>query len=118
LKFTNKGNIELKIFNPDIETLEFQKIKIPQGYSEKSYIQVEVKDTGIGITEDRLGEVFDEYLAKNLEIAQKYEGTALSLPIAKKLVYQLHGTIWCYKNTPDGTVFSLIIPIERMSFEQ
>jgi len=57
-------------------------------------------------------------LAKNLAIAQKYEGTALSLPIARKLIHKLNGAIWCVRNQDKGSTFSFIVPIERMSFEQ
>lgn len=118
IKFTSKGEILISVSHPNNETLEFQKIKIPAGYSEKSYLQINVRDTGIGIIEERLPEVFNEYLAKNLEIAQKYEGTALSLPIARKIIHKLNGEIWCTKNYPQGSIFSFVIPIERMSFEQ
>ena len=118
IKFTEKGEITVIVSHPDIELLEFQEIKIPTGYSETSYLKVDVVDTGIGIAEDRAGEIFDEYLAKNLAIAQKYEGTALSLPIARKLIHKLNGAIWCVRNQDKGSTFSFIVPIERMSFEQ
>ena len=60
----------------------------------------------------------DEYQIKNLSVAKKYEGTALSLPIARKLVHKFNGTIWCTPNTDQGSIFTFIIPIDRMSFEQ
>ena len=118
IKFSNKGEINITCTNPDIETLEYQDIKIPLGYSEKSYLKVEVSDCGVGVAEDRLFEIFDEYLSKNLAIAQKYEGTALSLPIARKIVHKLNGAIWCERKTSGGSNFIFLIPIERMSFEQ
>ena len=118
IKFSEKGEIKITLSHPDVETLEFREMKIPTGYTDTSYLRVDVSDEGIGIAQDRVSEVFDEYLAKNLAIAQKYEGTALSLPIARKLVHNLNGAIWCVKNFDKGSTFSFIIPIERMSFEQ
>ena len=117
IKFTDAGEINIKVTHPDIELLEQNEIKIPAGYSEKSYIKIDVSDTGIGVDEDRLSDIFDEYSAKNLAIAQKYEGTALSLPIARKLIHKLNGAIWCDINKEKGSTFSFIIPLERMQFE-
>ena len=61
IKFTSKGDISIKISHPQIDLLEFQKIKIPAGYTEKSYLQIDVIDTGIGITTERLPEVFNVF---------------------------------------------------------
>ena len=118
VKFSNSGNIYIKISHPDVETLEFNEIKIPAGYSENSYLRVDVIDNGIGVPQDKLSEIFDEYQIKNLSVAKKYEGTALSLPIARKIVHKFNGTIWCAPNTDQGSIFTFIIPIDRMSFEQ
>ncbi len=118
VKFTNAGKIVIKISHPDVALLEANKIKVPAGYSENSYIKIEVIDTGIGISPERCGEIFDEYSSKNLEISQKYEGTALSLPIARKLVHKFNGAIFCNINSDSdsGAVFTLILPIEKMKF--
>ena len=118
VKFSNKGDVVISCEHPDVETLEQRDIKIPLGYSEKSYLKLEVSDCGVGVAEDRLFEIFDEYLSKNLAIAQKYEGTALSLPIARKIIHKLNGSIWCERKSTGGSNFILVIPIERMSFEQ
>ena len=117
IKYGNKKNITIKIFYPNSETLEFHDMKCPAGYTEEAYLQIEVADLGEGISEEQSSEIFDEYSAKNLTVAQKHEGTALSLPIAKKLANKLGGTLWYAPNTPTGSIFTLLIPVERMSFE-
>ncbi len=118
VKFSSNGNIKISLTHPDIETLEFHEIKIPNGYSELSYLRVDVSDEGIGVPSDKVCEIFDEYQTKNLLIAKKYDGTALSLPIARKIVHKLNGAIWCSPNAQQGSIFSFVLPIERMSFEQ
>lgn len=68
-----------------------------------------VSDTGIGVTDDDLGMIFERfYRAKN---AQDYEGTGLGLSIAKSIVDSYNGTIEARHNIPSG----LIISAELMS---
>jgi len=117
VKFTKSGQITIAVSHPSIELLEFREMKVPTGYSDKSYLKIRVSDTGIGVPEERLNEIFDEYSPKNLAISQKYEGTALSLPIARKIMHKLNGTIWCEQNADKGCDFILLFPIEKMHFE-
>ena len=118
IKFTDNGGIEVCAKYPDIMFLETHGIKIPSGYNEKSYIHIAVKDSGIGIDEEYLVTIFDEYNVKNNQVVKKFGGTALSLPICNKLVQKLSGIIWCESDGVSGSIFNVIIPIERMSFEQ
>ncbi len=118
VKFTENGGIEVAARYPDIMFLETHGIKIPSGYNEKSYIHLYVKDSGIGIDEEHIATIFDEYNIKNNQVVKKYGGTALSLPICNKLVQKLSGIIWCESDEETGSIFHVIIPIERMSFEQ
>lgn len=68
-----------------------------------------VSDTGIGVTDDDLGMIFERfYRAKN---AQSYEGTGLGLSIAKSIVDSYNGTIEARHNIPSG----LIILAELMA---
>ena len=117
IKFTDKGEINIKVFHPDTETLENNEMKSPMGYTSQSYLQFEISDTGIGISPELSADIFDEYSEKNLAIAQKYDGIGLSLSIAKKITYKLNGKLWYVPNTPNGSIFVLLIPIERMNFE-
>lgn len=63
-----------------------------------------VSDTGIGVTDDDLGMIFERfYRAKN---AQDYEGTGLGLSIAKSIVDSYNGTIEARHNIPSGLIIS------------
>ena len=71
---------------------------------------VEVIDTGIGIPQEELPKVFDEfYRATNAKKVEK-DGTGLGLAIAKQIVEKHHGKIWVESKEGSGSKFSLTLP--------
>ncbi|PCI98365.1 MAG: hypothetical protein COB15_06015 [Flavobacteriales bacterium] len=79
---------------------------------------VEVKDTGIGITEDRLDYIFEKFTQSGSDINRKYGGTGLGLPITKQLVELQQGTINVESELGKGSVFSFFIPYEISTKKQ
>ncbi len=74
---------------------------------------VEIADTGIGIPEDEIGKVFDEFFrASNARKVEK-DGTGLGLSIAKHIVERHGGKIWVESKEGCGSTFRLILPKER-----
>lgn len=70
-----------------------------------------VSDTGIGVTDEDLGMIFERfYRAKN---AQDYEGTGLGLSIAKSIVDSYNGTIEARHNIPSGLIISAELMAEN-----
>lgn len=70
-----------------------------------------VSDTGIGVSDDDLGMIFERfYRAKN---AQDYEGTGLGLSIAKSIVDSYNGTIEARHNIPSGLIISAELMAEN-----
>lgn len=63
-----------------------------------------VRDTGIGIPQDKSAEIFDHF-TKLEERAKLYRGTGIGLTITKKLVNLLGGDIWVESNIGIGSVF-------------
>lgn len=99
LKFTTQGQVEVKL------TAE----KIAAG---KVSLNVAVKDTGIGIPHDKLGQIFESFSQSKAEDARKYGGTGLGLAIVKQLV-ELQGGVIMVSSTPGkGSVFTFSIPYE------
>ncbi len=80
IKFTSKGEVELSITcidnSDDVVNLQFQ-----------------VKDTGIGIAEDKISELFKPFAQANSSISRRYGGTGLGLSITQQLVQMMGGTI-------------------------
>ena len=96
LKFTQNGNVDVIA---KLVSLEDEEQK-------EATIAFEVKDTGIGIAEDKLETVFDSFSQGSVEINRKYGGTGLGLTIVKKLVTLLGGKIKLESVIDKGSCFS------------
>lgn len=72
---------------------------------------VSVKDTGIGIPEDRYEEIFDYFKQIDSSDARSYGGTGLGLAITKSLVELHGGKIWVNSKPGMGSIFSFTIPV-------
>ncbi|PCH70954.1 MAG: hypothetical protein COC06_03160 [Bacteroidales bacterium] len=104
----------LQIFNNLIEnSIKFTTLgTIEIGYDIKGdFLQFFVKDTGIGISEDKQKIIFDRFRQADLNAdTRKYGGTGLGLAISKSLVELLGGEIWFISNPEEGTSFYFTIP--------
>ncbi len=73
-------------------------------------VLIKVKDTGIGIPEDDLEKIFEEfYRAENARKIEK-GGTGLGLSIAKQVVERHKGRIWAINNPEGGSTFNIRLP--------
>ena len=97
VNFTHRGSITLKI------------VWVPQG-EDKGVLEVEVKDTGIGISEENMGKLFKAFGQIDTRKNRNVEGTGLGLAISKNLLELMGGGIWA-ESTPDfGSTFSFSLP--------
>jgi PAS domain S-box-containing protein len=78
LKFTDKGSVQLIV-----------TVLSRQG--DECTVSFQVRDTGVGISPDRVAAIFEEYTQANYDIGMKYGGTGLGLSISRKLL-ELHGS--------------------------
>ncbi len=97
IKFTEEGEVNINAFAD----------------SEKVYIEVE--DSGIGISEDDLQFVFDEFRQVDGSSSKQYEGTGLGLAIVYKLIKILDGDIKAISKYGSGSKFTITFPIEWQS---
>jgi two-component system sensor histidine kinase GlrK len=96
LKFTSKG---------DTVT-----VSAALDRNQKEYIQVTVADTGPGIADGDLKDIFDKF--KRTETArQRAGGTGLGLSIAKHIVAAHGGTIWIESELGKGSTFFFTLPV-------
>ena len=80
---------------------------IKMGYARKNDgVQIYVEDTGLGIEEKNLVEVFDRFKKLNVFI----QGTGLGLPICKSIVNQMGGEIWVESEYGKGSTFYVWLP--------
>ena len=80
-------------------------------------IYLDVIDTGIGIPEDKIGDLFGEYVMVDPEHARTYGGTGLGLRIVKTLVELMSGDITVESKVGEGTRFSIALPMETTEAE-
>jgi PAS domain S-box-containing protein len=96
VKFTDSGEIvvsgELLEQNEDKVTLKFS-----------------VRDTGIGLTEEQAGKLFQSFTQADTSTTRKYGGTGLGLAISKKLVNMMGGEIWVESKYGQGTTFNFTV---------
>ena len=70
-----------------------------------------VSDTGIGMNEEQLGRVFEEFQQADVTTARQYGGTGLGLSISKQLAYLLGGDLTAASEAGVGSTFTLTLPL-------
>lgn len=113
IKFTKEnGTIELKtkkISADDIRNNEFFE-SLPEKMS-REYVQISVKDNGIGIAKENWKKVFEQFQQIENSLSRKVGGSGLGLPIAKRLMEAHKGFIWLNSELNQGSTFYLAIPL-------
>ena len=104
VKFTDEGDVSVFVSAKTIK-------------ENKRQILFTVKDTGIGISKDKMSRIFEPFIQLERTISRKRDGVGLGLAISKKLVEIMGGEIWV-KSVPDqGTTFYFTISAEIIQDE-
>ena len=113
IKFTNDGGkIVVKTENIKLSDIDKTKLfDIEKTVFYDNYIKVSVADSGIGIAQEDLKKVFDQFQQIENSLNRKNGGTGLGLPIAKQLIEAHRGFIWVESELNRGTTFSFAIPV-------
>jgi len=100
LKFTHEGNVDISVdlLNEDLQN---------------ATIQFKVKDTGIGIPQEKVSEIFERFTQAKSDTSRIYGGTGLGLSIVKKLVELQSGKITVESKKDQGALFKFIIPYKK-----
>ncbi len=77
------------------------------------YLQLKVKDAGIGIAEDKIERIFDRFYQVDDTNIRKGEGTGIGLALVKELVKLLNGIIHVKSEVAEGTEFTVLLPITK-----
>ncbi|MEQ9491220.1 MAG: ATP-binding protein [Alphaproteobacteria bacterium] len=75
-------------------------------------LNVEVRDTGIGIDEKHLATLFEKFTQADASITRRYGGTGLGLAICKQLVELMNGTLTVESILDEGSRFFLTLPLD------
>lgn len=93
IKFTDKGKVSVAVVQVE-KNLEFS-----------------ISDTGIGIPEDQLVNIFNKFSQADSSITRTFGGTGLGLSISKQLIEAMQGKLWVESEPKVGSKFSFRIPI-------
>jgi signal transduction histidine kinase/DNA-binding response OmpR family regulator len=93
-KFTHQGSITLEVSRT----------------ADGSRVRFEIADTGIGIPEDRLDFVFDEFSQADESTTRNYGGTGLGLPISRHFCRMMEGDLTVASAPGKGSTFTIEVP--------
>lgn len=113
IKFTPEGGkIDIRTQVTDAKDINYVEIFDDEFKQLRGqYLQVCVKDNGIGISQENLAHVFDKFAQIENSLSRKVGGSGLGLPITKQLLETHNGTIWCNSKPDKGSSFYFVIPI-------
>lgn len=94
IKFTYVGAVKLKVSKVDAS------------------IRIDVQDTGVGISEEFLPSMFEEFKQESAGLTRDHEGNGLGLAISRRLVALIGGRIDVQSRRGSGSTVSIILPAE------
>jgi len=102
IKFTNKGHVKLEI-------------QVVEENSQGQTLRFNVIDTGIGIDQEQIDKIFEQFTQADTSITRKYGGTGLGLSISRNLVEMMGGALEVSSKKGEGSVFGFTISFKRSS---
>jgi PAS domain S-box-containing protein len=99
VKFTERGKVTIQV--------------LPLDPQKPNMIRVEVRDTGVGIPQEKLRHIFTAFNQEHRHLSQKYGGTGLGLTICMRLIELLHGRIQAESELGKGSCLSFELPISN-----
>ncbi len=100
VKFTEEGEVTLMV-------------RLVEESDEEAVIRFEVKDTGIGMTEEQRGRLFQSFSQADASMTRRYGGTGLGLAISKQLVELMGGEIGVESEPGAGSTFFFALPLKK-----
>ena len=104
IKYTEKGAIEIG----------YDRMK-EEG---SPYLKFYIKDTGIGVPEDRREAIFERFIQADIGDTMARQGAGLGLAITRSFVEMLGGQIWLESEVGQGSIFYFTLPYQQLAQEQ
>lgn len=89
----------------------FLRVRLEGVYEGKAHLAFHVSDTGIGISKEKQGKIFNPYEQAEAETSKKFGGTGLGLSIVKEFVKKMGGDLYVESRQGVGSVFSFTITL-------
>jgi signal transduction histidine kinase len=132
----NQHGIELSVeTDPGVQTIEADERKVKQvifnllansvkftpdgghvyvnAHRDDSWIEVAVRDTGVGIAPDDQARIFEAFQQADRSVAQPQEGTGLGLTLSRQYVELHGGRLWVESEPGKGSVFRFTLPVRQ-----
>ncbi|MBF0461402.1 MAG: response regulator [Magnetococcales bacterium] len=97
IKFTTQGRVDVRLTLDPLEAGVFL---------------FQVVDTGIGIAQEHLVDIFERFTQADAGITRQYGGTGLGLAISRRLVELMGGRMWVASRLGQGSTFAFTLPIQ------
>ncbi|MGB1287594.1 MAG: response regulator, partial [Aggregatilineales bacterium] len=104
IKFTTEGTVTIRAY--------------AQPYEDNTFIRIDIIDSGIGIAEEDISILFEEFRQVDNSLTRNAEGTGLGLPISKALAELQNGALIVESQINVGSVFSTLIPTQPLEGEE
>ena len=111
---TRLRQVMINLVNNAIKFTEKGKIAIRASKQDSAMVLITVKDTGLGIPEEKLEDIFLEFTQVDTSTTRKVGGTGLGLPISRRLIEMHGGRLWAESTgvPGEGSTFCVELPIE------
>jgi len=111
VKMTETGSITIKLKYPDIDLLN-KKLAVSNDISENQYLLISVNDTGIGLSELEMRNIFEPYSQLD-KTNKKGILRSINLGTVNTLVKKLQGVVWVESGVMKGSTYHVILPIDK-----
>jgi two-component system, sensor histidine kinase and response regulator len=98
IKFTEKGHVFVDVTGELVG-------------DSAAHVRVEVSDTGIGIANEKLGQIFDKFTQADTSTTRRYGGTGLGLAICRQIAESMGGTLRVDSQPDMGSTFTLALTL-------
>jgi len=102
IKFTDQGSVTIILM-------------LHKHEDDKVHIRISVRDTGIGISHEAQGSIFDIFSQEDTSTTRRYGGTGLGTAIARELIKSMDGNIWVDSKPGVGSTFTFEVPLEQQT---
>jgi CheY-like chemotaxis protein/nitrogen-specific signal transduction histidine kinase len=112
VKFTASGQILV-----DVSPATNGDVRRTVDNDDELVVQILVQDSGIGIPSDKLEEIFESFKQAEDHLFHTSGGLGLGLAIVNRLTLFLGGSVRCSSVEGRGSIFSVVVPLERSRYE-